>query len=140
MTPAQRAVPMLSYEDVGAAVDWLERAFGFHESGRRFTDETGRVTHAEIELEDGTVMLGWPGTSYRSPRRHAERCDVAKAIAKSPYVVDGVLVYVTDVRGHLEHARARGATILGDLEEEPFGSLYRAEDVEGHRWMFLQPA
>jgi len=25
-------------------------------------------------------------------------------------------------------------------EDSPHGRLYRAEDVEGHRWMFSQPA
>ena len=47
----QRAVPMLSYEDVGAAAEWLAQAFGFREQAQRFTDEEGRVTHAELELE-----------------------------------------------------------------------------------------
>jgi hypothetical protein len=36
-----RAILMLSYEDVGAAADWLREAFGFRESGERFTDEEG---------------------------------------------------------------------------------------------------
>ena len=41
-TPSGRcAIPMLSYEDVGAAVDWLSNAFGFRESGERFTDGEG---------------------------------------------------------------------------------------------------
>ena len=48
---AQRAVPMISYEDVGAAVDWLCAAFGFRESDERYTDDEGRVTHAELELD-----------------------------------------------------------------------------------------
>ena len=44
---AQRAAPMLSYEDVGAAIEWLGRAFGFRElEDERYTDAEGRVTHA----------------------------------------------------------------------------------------------
>ena len=39
---------MLSYEDVAAAIDWLIQAFGFQESGARYTDSDGRVTHAEL--------------------------------------------------------------------------------------------
>ena len=34
---SNRATPMLSYEDVGSAIDWLGNAFGFEESGERFT-------------------------------------------------------------------------------------------------------
>ena len=29
--------------------------------------------------------------------------------------------------------------MLSDLEDNPVGRLYRAEDIEGHRWMFLKP-
>ena len=137
---AQRAVPMLSYEDVGAAAEWLSRAFGFRERSERFTDEEGRVTHAEIELGGALVMLGWPGPAYRAPTRHAEVCEVERAVAETPFVVDGVLVYVNDVDRHLEGARDAGARILREIEDEPFGRLYVAEDVEGHRWMFLQPS
>ena len=38
-----------------------------------------------------------------------------------------------------DHARAAGATLLSGLELGPGGSsLYRVEDLEGHRWMFMQ--
>jgi PhnB protein len=135
---AQRAVPLISYEDVGAAIDWLCNAFGFRESGERYTDE-GRVTHAELELDGATVMLGWPGPDYRSPAHHAETCEHARTWLSVPYIVDGVLVYVEDVDAHCEKARAAGATILREPSTEPYGRLYNAADPEGHRWMFLQP-
>jgi PhnB protein len=107
---------------------------------QRFTDEEGRVTHAELELEGATVMLGWPGPTYRGPKRHAEECGIERAVGQTPFVVDGVLVYVKDVDRHLEGARDAGARILREIEDEPFGRLYVAEDVEGHRWMFPQPS
>ena len=134
----QRAVPMLSYEDVGAAVEWLTEAFGFRE-GRRFADPDGTVTHAELELDGALVMLGWPGPDYQGPRQHAEVCEHARRWLSVPYVVDGVLVYVNDVDRHLRQARRAGAVILGEVQDEPYGRLYRAADHEGHRWMFLQP-
>ena len=134
---AQRAVPLISYEDVGSAIDWLCNAFGFHESGERYTDE-GRVTHAELELDGATVMLGWPGPDYRSPAHHAETCEHARAWLSVPYIVDGVLIYVDDVDAHCEKARAAGATILREPSTEPYGRLYNAADPEGHRWMFFQ--
>ena len=128
---AQRAVPLLSYEDVGAAVDWLSRAFGFRESGERYTDDEGRVTHAELELDGALVMLGWPGPDYRGPARHAEECEQARKWLEPPHAIDGTLVYVDDVDAHCERARAAGAT-------HPYGRLYNAADLEGHRWMFSQ--
>ena len=139
-THMQRAVPMLSYEDVGAAIDWLNSAFGLRESGERYSDDEGRVTHAELELDGALVMLGWPGPDFRSPRRHAEECEQARKWLEVPYVVDGVLIYVDDVDAHCERARAAGATILREPKTEPYGRLYNAADLEGHRWMFFQTA
>ena len=133
-----RAVPMVSYEDVGAAVDWLSNAFGFRESGERFSDGDGRVTHAELSLDGATVMLGWPGPEYRSPAHHADECEQAARWLATPFVVDGVQVEVDDVNAHEAQARAAGATIIRELEDLPFGRLYSAADLEGHRWMFSQ--
>jgi|SRR5215216_1316196 len=135
----QTIVPMLSYEDVAAAVDWLTDAFGFRESGERFAGPDGRVAHAELSSGDGLVMLGWPGPHYRGPRRLAELSEDARQMLDNPYVVDGVLVHVDDIESHVERARAAGAEILRGIDDEPFGRLYTAADPEGHRWMFVEP-
>jgi uncharacterized glyoxalase superfamily protein PhnB len=135
-----RVIPMLSYEDVGLAADWVADAFGFRETGR-WADAGGRVTHVNMELGGAMVMLGFPSPDYQSPRHHAEVCDLARAWSTTPYVVDGVLVYVDDIEAHFEHAQASGVTLLSPLEDNPrVGQRnYRAEDLEGHRWMFAQP-
>ena len=130
---------MVSYEDVGSAIEWLGEAFGFAESGERFSDDEGRVTHAELELDGAMVMLGWPGPDYRSPAHHAQDCEQAARWLSTPWVIDGVHVEVSDVDAHHDRARAAGATILRELEDQPFGRLYAAADLEGHRWMFMQP-
>jgi uncharacterized glyoxalase superfamily protein PhnB len=135
-----RVIPMLSYEEVAQAADWLAGAFGLRETGR-WTDADGRVTHVNMEMGDGMVMLGSPSPQYQSPRHHTEVCDLARAWSTTPYIVDGVLVYVDDIDAHFERAQAGGATILSPVEDElAIGQRnYRAEDVEGHRWMFAQP-
>ena len=133
-----RAIPMLSYEDVGAAIDWLCAAFGFDESGQRFTDAEGRVTHAELSLDAATVFVGWPGPEYQSPGHHAQECEQAARWLDGPMVVDGVYVEVDDVDAHCERARAAGAAIIRGPEDIPIGRLYSAADLEGHRWMFFQ--
>jgi uncharacterized glyoxalase superfamily protein PhnB len=136
----QRAVPMISYEDPGSAADWLCEAFGFRQDGERFTDPSGKVTHVELERDGANVMLGWPGPMYRSPRHHASSCEEAREWLSTPWVIDGVLVYVDDVDVHLEQARAAGAEILRGPEDAPWGRLYAAADPEGHRWMFMRAA
>jgi PhnB protein len=131
---------MLSYEDVAAAMEWLGKAFGFREEGERYTDDDGRVTHAVLTLDGAEVMLGWPGPDYRSPARHADECEQARRWLATPWVIDGVHVTVGDVDRHYERAKAAGATILREPEDLPVGRLYSAADLEGHRWMFMQPS
>jgi len=55
-----------------------------------------------------------------------------------PYIIDGALVYVADVDAHFARAKREGAAILSELESGPPARRYRAEDLEGHRWMFMQ--
>jgi uncharacterized glyoxalase superfamily protein PhnB len=133
----QSAVPMVSYEDVGRAIEWLTRAFGFHERGPRYTEPDGRVTHAEMERDGAVVMLGWPGPEYRGPARHAEACAIERAVSARPFVADGVLVCIDDVDRHADRARSAGATIVREPEDQEYGRLYVAADLEGHRWMFV---
>jgi uncharacterized glyoxalase superfamily protein PhnB len=134
-----RVIPMPTYEDVGAAAEWLVHSFGFGERGR-WADESGRVTTAELEVAPGgdTILLGWTGPEYESPRRHAESCEASRRWQETTYIVDGVLVYVDDVDAHFARARDAGSGILSAPSDGPFGRLYRTEDVEGHRWMFMQ--
>jgi uncharacterized glyoxalase superfamily protein PhnB len=57
-----------------------------------------------------------------------------------PFVVDGLHVQVNDLDAHFERARAAGARIPSEPHDEPYGErIYRAEDLEGHRWMFAEP-
>jgi PhnB protein len=55
-----------------------------------------------------------------------------------PWVIDGVLVFVDDVDSHFIQARKAGAMLLSEIESGGPGRLYRAADVEGHRWMFVE--
>jgi PhnB protein len=136
---SQSVVPMIAYEDGAAALAWLARVFGFVER-MRLVDADGRLTHAEMDAGDGVVMLASPTPEYEGPRRHRDSCAAAARWSSVPYIVDGVLVYVDDVEVHFARATAGGATILTPLEEGYPGRRYRAEDLEGHRWMFLERA
>jgi uncharacterized glyoxalase superfamily protein PhnB len=133
-----QVVPMISYENVAQAAKWLCTAFGFRER-LRYTEPDGTVTHVQLELGSGLVMLGNAEGTYISPKRHAEICRAMRRIHETPYVSDGTHVYVDKIEAHYERARTRGATILSQPEDTPFGDRhYRAEDPEGHRWMFAQ--
>lgn len=134
-TPIPTVVPMIAYQDVAAALDWLARAFGFQER-TRITMPDGSIGHAEMELGDGVIMLAEPSPDYQGPARHAESCEAARKWLAVPYVIDGVHVYVDDVDAHFATARSSGATILSEPTDSGYGRSYRAADPEGHRWMF----
>ena len=130
-------VPMLTYADGPAAMDWLASAFGFEEQ-TRWLDDDGRVAHGELRAGDGLVMVASTNPAYEGPSAHRRHCESADAWLSSPYVVDGALVMVDDIDAHYARAVAAGAPTLSEIESGGPGRLYRTEDLEGHRWMFMQ--
>jgi hypothetical protein len=55
-------VPRVPYEDVGAALSFLERAFGFREVlAARGVRADGGIDHTMVELGDGMIGLGAQG-------------------------------------------------------------------------------
>jgi uncharacterized glyoxalase superfamily protein PhnB len=137
-----QVIPMLDYEDGPAAMDWLARAFGFRELVRMIGDD-GLLAHGEMAVdgdERGRIMLGTATPLYESPKHHREHCAQARAWSDVPWIIDGVLVHVDDVDAHYARAVAAGAVILSELEDGFPARRYRVEDVEGHRWMFMQKA
>jgi uncharacterized glyoxalase superfamily protein PhnB len=121
--PAATVVPILIYEDVGKAIDWLCGAFGFAERLR--VERDGIVGHAQLVVAEGAIMIGRQGGEYRAPR--------------SGEVYQYVHVTVQDVDRHFEQAKQFGARIVASPSDKPFGERqYTAEDHEGHRWTFSQ--
>ncbi len=137
MNPYPAVIPMIAYENGPEAMDWLSRAFGFRERDRML-GENGRLSHGEMDAGDGVIMLATPSPHYHGPKRHREESEAARRWSEVPYIIDGVLVYVEDVDAHFQRSKAAGATILSPVEQGQEGKRYRAEDLEGHRWMFMQ--
>lgn len=133
-----RVIPMLSYEDGPKALAWLASAFAFVERAR-MVDTAGRLTHGEMEINGGgLIMLATPSADYECPKRHRAACESMRRWYAAPWVIDGVLVYVDEIDAHFARAKAAGATMLSEIEEGFPGRRYRVEDLEGHRWMFMQ--
>ena len=118
-------VPMISYEDGIAALEWLRKAFGFRETARLTTPD-GRLSHGVMEAAKGLIMLASPTPGYRSPKHHRQVCEQARKWSTVPWIIDGVLVYVDDVDRHFKRAKAAGAMILSEIEEGSPGRRYRA--------------
>lgn len=114
--------PALKYKDGPAAVDWLTRVLGF-EPQMVVPGPGGTVTHAELRLGPGTIMLG----SARPQEKD-------NPWASEPI---GIYVYVEDVQAHHDRVKAAGADIVRPLEVTEYGSWeYSVRDLEGHLWSF----
>jgi len=120
-----RVCPYLLYEDAAKAIDYLATTFGFVQRLEQ-TGAAGRM-HTELLLgEDGLVMLGQAGESFKSPA----------SLDAYPSVL--IHLYVDDVDAL--HARARDAAAdVTDLEMSPAGDRrFTATDPEGQVWVFAQ--
>ncbi len=128
---------MMSYRNGSDAVDWLVGAFGFVERVRMVSDE-GQLEHAELDAGSGTIMLATPSLDYEGPALHRSHCASSARWQEVPYLVDGIMVRVDDVDAHFARAQRHGALILSGVESTEHGRRYLAEDLEGHRWMFIE--
>lgn len=118
----------LSYKNPRAAIDWLEKAFGF-ERAFVVTDDKGEVGHAELRFGDSLLMLGGEWTdNVRSP------------LSVGGKTTQSVHVHLrSDLEAHCARARAAGAVISQEPQEQFYGDrTYRALDPEGHMWTFSQ--
>lgn len=64
-------IPGLSYPDAEAAVEFLERAFGFKKT-MDWKGEDGKIMHAELAFGNGKVYV-WPGCPDSGDVSKAER-------------------------------------------------------------------
>jgi len=116
--------PYLLYEDVAAALTFLEQAFGFEEV-LRYTGPEGYVNHAEARLGDANVYLGDPGERYRNPARLA-----------GATVMIGVHG-LDDVDALFDRACAAGAEVIETPADQVYGERrFSVRDPEGHEWFF----
>ena len=115
-------------KDPFAALDWLEKAFGF-ERTMVITDAEGNLGHSQMKFGDGYIMVG---------------PELADHVA-SPSSVGGkntqsIHVHLKDgINVHCARSKAAGAVIVRKLEDQFYGDrVYSAQDPEGHVWSFGQ--
>ena len=122
--PTPREIARMSialyYEDPAAAARWLARVF-------QLGSWSGIPSEGEEpewnELHHGNVaVLLFP---LERQRAHDE------PVTHEPWA------YVDDLEAHFAHAKAAGATILSEIEQQGYRA-YSAEDLEGRRWTFAQ--
>jgi uncharacterized glyoxalase superfamily protein PhnB len=112
--PRSTVIPELAYPDIGEAIEWLCRAFGFT-LRIRIADH-----RAQLNVGDGGAVVLIEDTK-----------DVGLRSA--------VLVRVEDVNAHCDRARRNGVKIIREPADYPYGERqYKVEDFAGHQWCFSQ--
>lgn len=114
--PNATIIPVLGYDEVHEAADWLCRAFGFR---RRLIIGDHRI---QLVYGDGAMVASdaGPETGEHLPRQ-------------------SVMVRVEDADAHHARAMAAGARIVREPASWPYGERqYSAMDIGGHLWTFTQ--
>jgi uncharacterized glyoxalase superfamily protein PhnB len=119
--PPVTVVPVLTYPDVRAAVDWLGTAFGFVERVR-----IGESHRSQLSIgPDGAVIVTDDGADRQPPQEGA--------------VTHLLKVRVPDVDAAFERARAAGARVVEPPTDREYGEREATvADLAGHRWQFTQ--
>lgn len=118
-------IPILVYEDIAAAHDYLVETFGLTPGGLHRLDD-GTVVHGEVR--NGAAPIWMHRVSAES------EMDSPRKDAMSH---GGLSVIVPDVDAHYARAKAAGALIDRAPSDQPYGLReYGARDPEGHRWWF----
>jgi len=88
------------------------------------TSQGGKVIHAAMKLGNNVIMMGYPGSKYRNPKRLGQ-------------ATQSLYVTVKDADKHFTRAKKAGAKILEEPNDTFYGDRrYGAEDPEGHQWYF----
>lgn len=129
MARFERVIPILVYEDIPTAHDFLVRVFGFG-AGGVIRDGQGQPVHSEVRIGGTTIWL------HRVTSEHELTSARASAMASS-----GIVVHVDDVDAHYARVRAAGGQIDYEPIDQPYGQRdYGVRDCEGHRWWFATQA
>jgi uncharacterized glyoxalase superfamily protein PhnB len=116
--PQSAVTPVLSYQDVGAAVDWLRVVFGFRERLRIGEHR------AQLVIGDAASIV------------------VVQGLGGHPaggWVTHSIMVRITDVDVHYHHAVACAARVVSAPATYPYGERqYTVMDLGGHLWTFSQ--
>jgi uncharacterized glyoxalase superfamily protein PhnB len=122
-------IPMLRYRDVPAAIQWLSRAFGM-KVHRVEADADGNPCYAELTAGCGMLMIA-PIEDTVFGRLLVQPDEIGGVETQVCYLS------VANVRAHHARARAAGAVVIIDPDDEVNqGRGYSCRDPEGHLWNF----
>jgi uncharacterized glyoxalase superfamily protein PhnB len=116
------------YQDPKAALDWLEKAFGF-EPVMVVINEDGTLGHSEMRFGDGLIYVGreWD-ENHQSPASLGGRNTQSIHIQVE-----------SGIDALFERAKKAGAKVLREPADQFYGDRSAmVADPEGHIWSFGQ--
>jgi uncharacterized glyoxalase superfamily protein PhnB len=132
MTVKPAIIPCLRYADAPAAIDFLCNAFGFARHAVHADDKDPSIVHhAQLTDRGCMIMLASLGDSDWAEKAGLRTVAQAGGNTQTAYLV------IDDVDGHAARARAAGAGIVSEPEDQDYGGrVYSARDPEGYVWSF----
>ncbi|HLY43420.1 MAG TPA: VOC family protein [Terracidiphilus sp.] len=122
--PPDILMPHISYQDLGKAIDWLGRVFGFEEQYRYGDPLRG----AQMHLGHAWIMAMQAEEGKSSPKQLG-------------YGTQSLTVFVEAIEAHFQRTKAAGVTLVEELHETVYGELqYAVRDLDGHLWLFSRHA
>ena len=113
--------PYLMIQGAAEAIEWYKKVFGAEETVRMPMPD-GKIAHAEMRIQDSTVMLADEQAQWKSP----------KTLGGSPV---GLHLYVKDVDTVFNLALQNGATASRPVADQFYGDRLGAlVDPFGHTW------
>ena len=127
--PHPTIVPALFYKDAKAALEFLQKAFGF-ELSLLIEDDKGNLQHSQLSFGDALVMVG---TEWSEKHQSPASLDGRNTQTTHVYLRN------QSVDEHCRIARAAGADIYMEPADQFYGDRsYQARDPEGHMWSFSE--
>ena len=118
--------PYLLYEDVGVALKFLSKAFGFPKYGAQNSGPDSKINHAAMQLGDDVIMMGYAGPKYKNPKRLGQ-------------ATQSLYINVDDVDKHFERSKKAGAKIIEEPQDTFYGHAAMVPRIpRGIKWYFAQ--
>jgi uncharacterized glyoxalase superfamily protein PhnB len=123
--PTDTLLPHVAYQNLGEAMEWLTRTFGFVEH-YRYGEPNGAISGAQMHLGNAWIMVRAAKPNALSP-------------AQLGFGTQSLTIFLEDVDAHYRKVKSTGARIVEQLHETEYGELqYAVLDLDGHHWLFSQ--
>lgn len=112
-------MPYLILRDVGVFLEFTKTVFGAEEKVRHLDDD-GRVVHAEVVINDSTIMAGESTDQWKEQTA-------------------GLFINVDSADVYFQKAINAGATKVMELSDQDYGRTCGVKDSQGNTWWITSP-